>query len=117
MRERGLLGRLLLVGTVSAGVGCTTINTEKNLESPGYYLGLIKYQVATDNNVQRSSVQTFGLRIKDGFTLGFIDERKVIVPKGCQVVVFVRTAEQLRQVAALTQTLKGVQVCEAQELD
>ncbi|WP_148169499.1 hypothetical protein [Pseudomonas chlororaphis] len=97
--------------------GCFSVDARRSTEGATYYLGLVRLTSDEQDNVQRNAVQSVGARIKDGFTLGYVDERKLLVPRGCQVIVFVRTAEDLQHADALFKTLKGEGLCTVRDSD
>lgn len=115
MERRMLSCKHLLVLLLLGVSGCSTIEPGQQAGRPTYYLGLIKYQSVSDKHTEQSSVHSYGVRVEHGVTLGYVSEQKVIVPKGCQLIVFVRTQEQLQQVKDLINTLKGASICEVQE--
>lgn len=98
--------------------GCATVIPSEQPASTSYHLGLVKVvgmEPGDQTRVTGINVQTFGLRIMDGLTLGYVSEKTFRAPSDCRVVVIVRTDAQLRQARALLNSLKGEKLCAAQQ--
>ncbi|NWG87093.1 MAG: hypothetical protein HXY26_06205 [Hydrogenophilaceae bacterium] len=105
---------LLLLG------GCTVVDTSKPTGDASYHFGLVKVVSGSpgeQTKVESNSVQTLGIRVQDGFALGYFDEKRLKVPLDCRLVMIVRTEKQMQQAKEILQTLKGDKLCIAQEQD
>ena len=75
------------------------------------YLGYVRVvvpQAEAAQPVYVSDVSTLGIRIGDGFGIGFLHDKQVVVPLDCRVVVLVATQKQLDDAVEKLSFFKGL---------
>jgi hypothetical protein len=100
--------------------GCTTVVQTTQTGPPSYHLGLVKIVTSASGEqrgIESTTIQTLGGRIQDGFTLGYLREKRLTLPLNCRVVLIVQTDAQLDRANVILNSLKGEQLCIAQEQD
>lgn len=79
--------------------GCATVDSvQPDGQTVRHYFGYVRIAAPSPEvgrPVHASDVVTFGMRVRDGFSFGYVRERFVIVPLDCRLVVLVATDKQL----------------------
>lgn len=75
-----------------------------------HYLGYVRVvvpQAEAGQPVYVSDVSTLGIRVSDGFGVGFMRDKQVVVPLDCRLVVLVATQKQLDDAVEKLSFFKG----------
>lgn len=95
--------------------GCSVVDARTAADAPNYYFGLIKLSAATQGSSKNipasSTVQSWGIRLKDALTIGYARERAVRAPMDCRILFFIHTAQQMEQARQLLKEFKEDQLC------
>lgn len=91
--------RIVGVLLLSAAGGCaSSFTVQPDGTMVRRYLGYVRVEVPQAEGAQPvyvSDVSTVGIRVGDGFGIGFFRDKQVAVPLDCRLVVLVSTQEQL----------------------
>ena len=101
----GLFGVCLITGCTFQG-GNTTHHIG--------YVQTIDAKGSTDG-VSSKAIRTIGVRFRDGIGVGYFDEKRVVVPLDCRLVIIVRNQAQLDEALQRLEGLKGRELCVAIE--
>jgi len=75
-----------------------------------HYVGFVRVvvpQAEAKQAVYVSDVSTLGIRVDDGFSLGFMRDKQVVVPLDCRLIVLVATQKQLDDAVEKLSFFKG----------
>jgi len=94
-----LSARIAGVLLLAAMGGCaSSVTVQPDGTMVRRYLGYVRVEVPqaeASQPVYVSDVSTVGIRVGDGFGIGFLRDKQVVIPLDCRLVVLVSTQEQL----------------------
>ncbi len=105
---------LALMAAALAGCGPTSTTTNADGTQVRHYFGYVRIEgraPSAEVTIQRVSLTTVGMRVRDGLGLGYFDEDRVYAAPSCRIVVLVRTDEQLREAFNQVARLERGDVC------
>lgn len=109
-----------LVMLTGCAFSVATQNTKPGVTTK-HYFGYVAVESldedpSLEGGVRTQDIESFGILIDDGFSVGYVKEDRVYVPMGCQTVFIVKSQRQLDwAVDRYRETLKGGNVCVAIE--
>jgi hypothetical protein len=97
----------LLIFTCLAGAGCSPLTTVQADGSIAYHhFGYVKVVIPSSyssgsEKVSATDITTTGIKIGDGLSVGYMRDKKIIVPLDCKAVILVSNQQQLDQTVQL----------------
>jgi hypothetical protein len=70
-----------------------------------------------DPRIESHRVETLGIAVQDGLSVGWTERDTLSVGTGCNAVIVVRTSEQFRDLTRLIEKLGGDGLCATRSLD
>ena len=101
-----IFGRVWTALALATLTGCTSFTgMDDRGASVQRYFGYLEVTqpplVNMPPNAEVEGVRVYGIKVEQGFTLGYSDTNVVRVPIDCRAVILVKTQEQLDQVKQL----------------
>lgn len=108
--------RAIIFSLAIAIAGCSTTTYKfKDGSSSSSYFGYIKFveppTLSPNNDFKVVEIEAYGLRLMNGFGLGYFHERLESIPLDCRIVIKVANREQLELVKEVLLPIAKEGVC------
>lgn len=101
-------------------VGCSSVTVRPDGMVERHYLGYVKLLVppsfSRSSRIWAADVTALGIRIQDGFGVGYFRDQEIVTPLDCRIVVLVKNKPELDQFIAFYErmNMKGsTEICAA----
>ena len=110
----GLLSRTAGMFIACLLAGCAFNEGKTRITHHVGYIKIVESEGSTAGVVSRS-VRTVGVRVEDGIGVGYFDEKHIVVPLDCRLVIITQSQAQLDEALQYLENLQRKELCVAIE--